>query len=67
MVQSLINSGIIETAILTAMLLLLVINELLSGVEIEPIMKMRRYVQISMIPLGILFTALVIVRIGHLI
>lgn len=67
MLHNLIHSGISETLILTAMLMLLVVNELLSGIDIPTLKRIRRFIQIGMIPLGILFIIVAVVRVGHLI
>ena len=62
-----LNSGIVETVVLITLLIMFVLNEVFSGVEIEEVMRLRRMVQLGTIPLTLLFLLLAGARIAQLI
>lgn len=65
--HTLVNSGLSETVILTVLLMLLVVNELLGGLDIQPIKRIRRMIQYTIIPLILLFILLAVVRMARLV
>jgi hypothetical protein len=61
-----LNSGIVETVVLITLLILFVLNEVLSGIEIEEGMRLQRMVQLGTIPLTLFFLLLAGARIAQL-
>lgn len=57
--SSAFDNGIFDTIVLTLLLIMLVLNEVLSGIQLEEVQKLRGMVQLLSIPLGALFLLLV--------
>lgn len=65
--QQIIDSGIIETVLISTMLSLLVSIELLSGSNIPIVKRIRRGAQWTTLPVGLMFAIIMIIRASNLI
>ena len=66
-ITTLIDNGVVESIILVTMLTLLIAIELLSGIQLDVVVSIRRILRYTLIPIGFLFLLLAIVRISALI
>ncbi|MBK9745749.1 MAG: hypothetical protein IPO91_03125 [Chloroflexi bacterium] len=63
MVQEVFNSGLVDIILLTVVLLLLVLHELISGLEVH---RLRRALRVSLVPVTLMFLGLVVIRLIEL-
>jgi hypothetical protein len=66
-VTAILDSGLLDTVVLTVLLILLVVNEVLSGINLEEVVRLRRMVLIGIIPLTVIFLLVAALRITHLV
>ncbi len=63
MIQPIINSEALEVTLLAIVMILLVLNELMSGIAVN---RLRRWLHLSLVPLLVTFLLVVVVRLVHL-